>query len=117
MTPAKTKSAIKPIVSPALMLRVLKRNSPIPDQDLIPEHKLMLAVIGGSLVDYADTHFHSAGVSFLSSSGFDNYCEHLGLNPVSSRELLTKGGYHCTSRYVKQHSPSLHELGFDMEAA
>ena len=84
---------IKPKCAPNQMLKVIKRNSELCADDRRPEHDLVFAVIGCAITDLLDKARHHGAVAFFDHKLFDGYCNFVGLNPDSTRQLLVTGGF------------------------
>lgn len=74
------------------MMKVLIRNSGLSETGLIPEHKLIFAIIGNAV---SDTSFRNtyANHKWFRTKSFERYCSLVELNPETVRSLLVTGGF------------------------
>ena len=75
------------------MLKVISRSMETPLEKMIPEHKLVLAVIGGGIQDLCIKSQRPSAVQFFKGGLFETYCGLIGLYPDGTRSLLKEGGF------------------------
>lgn len=75
------------------MMRVIARQAPVSADEMTPEYKLMLAVIGQAVRDLTFGNFYTGARHFFNGSVFRYYCSALGMSAQATRELLVRGGF------------------------
>lgn len=75
------------------MMKVIVREIELPNSDLTPEHRLILAVIEQAISDLLVEEQKSGARSFFRNELFVTYCELVGLHPEAVRRKLVEGGF------------------------
>jgi len=78
---------------PQQMMKVIKRNMEMMSDDILPEHNLILAIIGGAIIDLRQKAHRQAAIMFFKHKLFDIYCDLIGLDSGATRKLLVQGGF------------------------
>jgi hypothetical protein len=86
------------------MAKVVRRNMQATEDDLEPEHKLILAVIDQAIFDLKDKHECKSARNFFNGELFGSYCELIGLEPGPTLQLLMTGGF------IEPTQPTFNEL-------
>lgn len=84
---------MNPKCTPQQMVKVIRRNMKARSDAMIPEHNLILAIIGSAISDLSDKWYRKSSLSFFNGELFELYCSFMGLNPDAIKELLVMGGY------------------------
>jgi hypothetical protein len=77
--------------SPQQMLKVIARNAEAPVH--LPETRLILAIFGTAISDLLDPDHRRSARRFFANGLFHIYCDLIGLNPSTTRQLLVTGGF------------------------
>lgn len=84
---------IKPKCTIPEMMKIIRRKVPVAREDLTSEHRLVLAIIEGGIVDLLKKKYREEAMFFFNGIMFSGYCRMIDLNPATTRELLVEGGY------------------------
>lgn len=88
-------NTVSPRCSAMQMAKVIRRASPIPEKEFMPEHNLVFAIINQAVQDLVDKNKVNRVDAhvFLHGAMFDKYCNMAQVNPDYVRKLLSEGGF------------------------
>ena len=75
------------------MIKIIKRKIDMKEEEMYPEYKLVIAIIGVAVTDLRNRTHRQSAIEFFDQELFRTYCTLIGLNPETTKQLLVQGGF------------------------